>query len=175
MKTKIKTFILCFFVLTNLIFPQDDSLNFHPPIIRDEKQMPFVSEIKLEQEPGQAFIKWKVIIKSDLTAYYENFMHSGDDSPYNSNVEEKMLRYQGTLDKYFYKRLDDLIQTIRFFSMEDKYGKPHSHSGILTLSATHNNEIKSIWIINDEPVELWALKNLILYLKDNIIKWKQIN
>ena len=113
--------------------------------------------------------------RQDLTAYYENVVKYGENIPYDSNLKDTTLRYQGTIDKYFYKRLNDLIQTISFFSMEDEYGEQHSHSGILTISVTLNGKTKSIWIKNDEPVELWALKNLIFYLKDKIIKWEHIN
>jgi hypothetical protein len=133
-----------------------------------------VSAITLEHQSGQILDQWKLTIKSDLSAYYENvvtFVNYPDDPKFVDST----LRYKSTIDEYTYKRLNSLIHSICFFSMEDEYGSQHPHAGRLTLSVTLGNRTKSIRIKSDEPVGLWALKKLIYYLKDNIIKWEQIN
>ena len=99
-----------------------------------------VSDITLEHQSGQILDQLKLTIKSDLSAYYENVVTIVNDYPNDPEFIDSTIRYQSTIDKYTYKRLNSLIHSICFFSMKDEYGSQHPHARGVTLSVTLGNK-----------------------------------
>ena len=132
-------------------------------IVKYDRPPSIVSEIMLDYKPGFVYRYWKIVYKSDLTAYYEKI--------YPDTTE----RFSGKIDKYYYNRLNDLLHSICFFNLNDSYGQQYTDEGTITLTITSNSINKSIILRRNLPIGLWSLEQLLFYLKDSIIKWKPIN
>lgn len=132
-------------------------------IVKNDRPPYIVSEIMIDYKPGFVYTYWKIVYKSNLTAYYEKV--------YPDTIE----KFSGQLDEYYYNRLNDLIHSICFFSMNDSYGSQYTDEGTVTLTVSQGNNKKAIRLRRNLPIGLWSLEQLIFYLRDDIIKWQPIN
>lgn len=132
-------------------------------VVKYDKPATVVSEIILDYKPGFLYRYWKIVYKSDLSAYYEKV--------YPDTTE----KFSGEINNYYYNRLNDLIHSICFFSMKDSYGEQYTDEGTITLTVSQGNNQKEIILRRNLPIGLWSLEQLIFHLRDDIIKWQPIN
>jgi len=133
-------------------------LNYRIIAKRDEPSA-IVSEIMLDYKPGMIYEYWKIVYKSDFTAYYEKV------------YPDSTQRFSGKIDEHYFNRLNDLIHSICFFKMQDSYGSQYTDAGTVTLTVSQGDVTKSIRLYRNLPIGLWSLQQLIYYLRDDFIEW----
>jgi Domain of unknown function (DUF6438) len=113
---------------------------------------PAVSEISLEQTPcfGSCPVD-KVVLRPDGTATY-----------IGRRFVERIGTYEGKFAEGDFERLAGLMQSMKFFGMDDRYDRPITDHPSVITSAVLEGEVKRVVNYADAgPITLWGIEKAI--------------
>ena len=118
-----------------------------------------ITEISLEK--GACYGKcpvYKVIFKSDGAASY-----------FGEKNVERIGEFKGSIDKFYFYKLSQLIQYENFFDLEDNYESGMTDLPSAYVSVVKNGVRKSVRDYGSEgPIKLWTIETVIDALAEKI-------
>jgi len=123
-----------------------------------------IDEIKFESFGGQIFHRISIIFSSDGTAFFSEDW--GTEPP---------KEFMGKIESFLFTKLNDFIISQCFFDLSNDYLWDNiTHGGYSIITVRSSLGEKSVTSKGKfEPIGLWAIKTVILQVKEQI-KWEEV-